>query len=185
MIDRKTARWMALGGATAALLSGLGSMLIAFVPAFNLIGFGEALLFLGLGVGIYLNSRICAVGALLYFVTMRLEMYPQAAAAQAVQGGGVMLGFWISVLLFTALYALAVVGTFASASLPPVEPRPRADSLQKGSPDVSTGQPQEPDKKKPRVKAERARGICGACSGVGQLPETKLPCAWCDGKGYV
>jgi len=188
MIDRKTARWMALGGAAGALLSGLGSMLIAFVPAFNLTGFGGALLFLGLGVGIYLNSRACAVGALIYFVAMRFEMYPQAAAAQTVQGGSVMIGFWISVLLFTLLYASGVAGTFAAASLGPSKSRaasseassPSADSAPSDTPDVAGRTP-----KPKREKTPRARGLCGACSGVGKLPETDLPCAWCDGKGYV
>jgi len=184
MIDRKTARWMALGGAAAALLSGLGSMLIAFVPAFNLTGFGGALLFLGLGVGIYLNSRACAVGALIYFVAMRFEMYPQAAAAQAVQGGSVMIGFWVSVLLFTGLYAMAVAGTFATASLGPAGSSESASlKAEMGPADAPEAPPSKPKAK--REKVAHVRGLCGACSGVGKLPETDLPCAWCDGKGYV
>jgi len=188
MIDRKTARWMALGGAVAALLSGLGSMLIAFVPAFNLTGFGGALLFLGLSAGIYLNSRACAVGALLYFVMMRFEMYPQAAAAQAVQGGSVMTGFWLSVLLFTGLYTCAVAGTFATASLKPEAPRVAGletdpQSTETGELTTSAASSAKPTAK--REKVPRARGLCGGCSGVGKMPDTDLPCAWCDGKGYV
>lgn len=188
MFDRKTARWMTLGGAVAALLSGLGSMLIALFPAFSLSGFGAALLFIGLGVGIYLNSRACAVGALLYFVTMRFAMYPQAAAVQSVQGGNVMVGFWTSVLLFTVLYASGVAGTFATASLEPTEPR--AAGSETAPPNAKTGssdalEPPPSKTKAKREKVPRVRGLCGACSGVGKLPDTDLPCAWCDGKGYV
>jgi hypothetical protein len=185
MIDRKTAKWMTWAGVLASFLSGMGSLLIAFLPSFNLAGFGAALLVLGLGVGILLNSRVCAIGALLYFIVMRFGMYPQAVSAQQAQGGNVMLGFWIAVLLFSMFYGMAVVGTFATASLPPVEPSPRGGSFLAGLTAPITGQPQEPGKKKPRVKAESARGICGACSGTGQLPDTKLTCAWCDGKGYM
>jgi hypothetical protein len=178
MINRKTARWLTIAGALAAVLSGLGSLLIAFLPSFNPLGFGEALLILGLAVGIFLNNRACAVAALLFFAVMRFEMYSDAAAAQALQGGSVMVGFILSALFFTFLYALGVVGTFATASLPPAEPRTAQESS-------TAAVSRAAEKKKTRVKAESARGLCGACNGLGQLPETKLPCAWCDGKGYV
>jgi hypothetical protein len=178
MIDRKTARWLTIAGAVAAVLSGLGSLVIAFLPSFNPLGFGEALLILGLAVGIFLNNRACAVAALLFFAVMRFAMYSDAASAQALQGGAVMLGFILSALFFTFLYVLGVVGTFATASLPPAAPRTTEESSM-GGVSAAAG------KKKPRVKAERVRGLCGACNGVGQMPETKAPCAWCDGKGYV
>lgn len=182
MINRNNARWLTIAGTAAALLSGLGSLLIAFFPSFNLLGFGAAVLILALGVGIFLYNRACAVAALLFFVVMRFEMYPSAAAAQALQGGNVMVGFWISAIFFTFLYVLGVAGTFAATSLPPPKPRTTDESSMEGAQGI-TGE-RASDKKK-RVKAERPKGLCGACSGVGQLPETKLPCAWCDGKGYV
>jgi hypothetical protein len=178
MIDRKTAKWLTIAGALAAVLSGLGSLLIAFLPSFNPLGFGEALLILGLAVGIFLNNRACAVAALLFFAVMRFEMYSDAAAAQALHGSSVMIGFVLSALFFTFLYVLGVVGTFATASLPPATPRTADESSFGG---ISPA----PVKKKVRVKAESARGICGACNGLGQMAETNQPCAWCDGKGYV
>lgn len=177
MIDRKTAKWLTIAGAVAAVLSGLGSLVIAFLPYFNPLGFGEALLILGLAVGIFLNNRACAVAALLFFVVMRFEMYSDAAAAQALHGSSVMIGFILSALFFTFLYVLGVVGTFALASLPPAAAHTAEESAASISP--------APAKKKARVKAESAKGLCGACNGLGQMAETKLSCAWCDGKGYV
>ena len=182
MINRNNARWLTIAGTAAALLSGLGSLLIAFFPSFNLLGFGAAVLILALGVGIFLYNRACAVAALLFFVVMRFEMYPSALAAQAVQGGNVLVGFWVSALFFTFLYALGVAGAFAATSLPPPKPRTTDESSMEGAQGVSSERASD---KKKRVKAERPKGLCGACNGVGQLPETKLPCAWCDGKGYV
>jgi hypothetical protein len=183
MLDRRTARLMTLAGSAAALLSGLGSLLIAFFPAFNPAGLGAALLLLGLAVGIYLDSRICAVAALLYFVAMRFAMYSEAAAVQAQQGGNVMMGFWFSVLLLTSLYAVAVIGTFITATLPPAAPRTIEESGPAAS--VASGLASAAASKPKRTKVPRVRSICSACAGSGKLPDTALPCAWCDGNGYV
>jgi hypothetical protein len=95
--------WAAAGiGALAGALYGHGSHLAYTI----------ALAFFVLAIGIFLRIDWCAVIALVVFVGLRIQFYEVAVAMQQRAGNGqVIIGFWISVILFTQLYVLGVIGT--------------------------------------------------------------------------
>ncbi|MGH7935239.1 MAG: hypothetical protein ACREQN_19015 [Candidatus Binataceae bacterium] len=74
----------------------------------------EAAILLALAYGIYRNSRLCAIIALVFFLIERIGLYHVAVAVRQARGGDILVGFWISVVVFTILYVLGVVGTIAS-----------------------------------------------------------------------
>jgi hypothetical protein len=112
MIGEKAAKWMIACGWIAAGFAVVGGIYVSFAgPTVNFMVLAGALLFLGLGYGIYRTSRICAVVALVLFSLNRVGMYRVAAALQNTRGGNVMMGFWLSAGIFTMLYLLGVIGT--------------------------------------------------------------------------
>ncbi len=117
-------------GWAAAGVSGFGTAL--FVAGSPVAGgqaaaYATPALFIALAFGIYRNSRLCALAALIIFAAMRFEFYRIAQAVQQSQGGAVTVGFWISALAFGGLYLLGAIGTFAwharhpEAMNPPLE----------------------------------------------------------------
>jgi hypothetical protein len=114
MIGEKAAKWMIACGWIAAGFGAAGGIYISFAgTAANYLVLAEALLFLGLAYGIYRTSRICALIGLVLFVVDRVGMYRVAAALENARGGNVMAGFWPSAVIFTTLYLLGAIGTFA------------------------------------------------------------------------
>jgi hypothetical protein len=112
MISEKTARRFITCGWVAALIGALGAGYIGIVGS-NPMNFLVAGVFLAMSYGIYHASRVCAVITLVFYVLQRLGMHQVAVRIQQARGGGILVGFWISVTLFTVLYALGVIGTFA------------------------------------------------------------------------
>ena len=112
MVSETTARRFIICGSAAAVIDGCGGAYIGF-SASSPLNLAVAALFFGLGYGIYIGSRTCAVIALAFFAFQRISMYDVAVALEQAHGGGVLMGFWISAALFTVLYALGVAGTFA------------------------------------------------------------------------
>ena len=101
-------------GWAAAGVSGFGTaIVVAGGPAAGqTVAYATPALFIALAFGIYRNSRVCALAALIIFVAMRFEFYRVAQAVQQSHGGSVTLGFWISVIVFGLLYLLGAIGTF-------------------------------------------------------------------------
>lgn len=174
MIGKNMARWFIACGCFAAIIGALGTIAFAMsvggLSPFNL---GIAAVMLGLAYGIFRASRLSAIFALFIYLAERINLYNSAAALQSTGGGDVLAGFWMSVSLFSALYLLGVIGTFAwqGDSAAPIrwkEPiRAKAD---------------EP---KPKEKLAAVREFCAACEGKGKIPGSEVPCAWCGGAGYV
>jgi hypothetical protein len=182
MLDQKTARLFTMCGVVAAALGGLGALYLTFLGA-GFVNLPIAAVSLGLAYGIYRESSACAVLATVFYLLERLWMYPQASAIQQVRGGSsVMAGFWISVALFTTLYALGIVGTLSSQ---PRDSKPAAPDGLTGASD----QTQRPsDRKSARRRATpvpAARELCNACAGTGKIRDTDAQCAWCNGAGYI
>lgn len=174
MIGKNMARWFIAGGCLAAILGALGTIAFALsvggLDPFNL---GLAAVMLGLAYGIFRASRVSAILALVIYLVERISLYNSAAAIQSAHGGEVMTGFWISVLFFSALYLLGVIGAYAwqGDSAAPIQwketSRPKADE------------------RKPKEKLAAAREFCAACQGKGKIPGSEVPCAWCGGAGFV
>jgi len=54
----------------------------------------------------------CAAIALAIFIILRIRLYEVAVAVEQHAGNGqVILGFWISAIVFTQLYVLGLIGT--------------------------------------------------------------------------
>jgi hypothetical protein len=178
MLDQKTARLFIMCGVAAAALGGLGAVYLSLqgAPFANL---PIAALSLGLAYGIYRQSRACAVLAAVLYLLQRLGMYAEASAMQQVRGGSVMTGFWISVALFTTLYALGIAGTFSSQ---PRDSKPAAPAIPAAPDDLARGseQPRQPSvRKSARRRATpvpAARELCNACAGTGKIRDTDVPC---------
>lgn len=103
-------------GWVAAGVSGFGTAL--FVAGSPVAGgqaaaYATPALFIALAFGIYRNSRLCALAALIIFTAMRFEFYRIAQAVQQSHGGAVTMGFWVSAIAFGILYLAGAVGTFA------------------------------------------------------------------------
>lgn len=96
--------WVAAGiGAIAGALYNPGGSKLSYLIA---------ALFLILAAGIFARIDWCAVLALVIFVALRIQFYEVAVAIQQHAGNGqVILGFWLSAIIFTQLYVLAVIGT--------------------------------------------------------------------------
>ena len=174
MVGRNTALWFMVCGCIAALFGALGGILLAAsIGAFDMLNLLQALILLGLGVGTFFASRVCAVLAFGIYLYERASMYYTALAFQSARGGtGVVEGFWISAALFSGLYILGIIGAFSwHSAAPPATSRKAAEA--------------KPKKAAPREKLAKAREFCGSCNGLGKLPGTELPCAWCNGAGYI
>ncbi len=102
-------------GWAAAGVSGFGTAIVVVGgPAGGqAVAYVTPALFIAFAFGIYRNSRLCALAALIIFAAMRFDFYRVAVGLQRSQGGAVTLGFWISAILFGTLYLLGVIGTFA------------------------------------------------------------------------
>jgi hypothetical protein len=101
-------------------------------------------------------------------------MYYTALAFQSARGGaGVIEGFWISAAIFSGLYILGIIGAFSWHAAAPAADSKRVAAESK------------PKKASPKEKLAKAREFCGSCNGLGKMPGTELPCAWCDGAGYI
>jgi hypothetical protein len=186
MLDQKTARLLVMCGVAAAALGGLSAVYLSFMAG-TFAGLPVAALSLGLAYGIYRQSRACAVLATILYLLERLGMYAEASAIQQVRGGSVVTGFWISVTLFTTLYALGIAGTFSSqagASKPTRSAIPAPPDLAGGA-----DQPQQPSERKPKRRraapVPAAHELCNVCAGTGKIRDTDLSCAWCNGAGYI
>jgi hypothetical protein len=174
MIGKNMARWFIACACFAAVIGALGTIAFALsvggLDAFNV---GVAAVMLGLAYGIFRASRVSAILALVIYLAERMNLYSSAAAMQRVQGGEVLAGFWMSVLFFSALYLLGVIGTFAW-------PSDSAAPIQWKEPSRAKA-----DERKPREKLAAAREFCTACEGKGKIPGSEVPCAWCGGAGFV
>lgn len=114
MMSEKLARRFVACGWIAALLSAFGTFCVGFTIAKkDPVVLIEAALLLLLAYGIYRNSRVCSVIALVFFLIERIGLYHVAVAVKQAHGGNILIGFWISVVIFTTLYALGVVGAVA------------------------------------------------------------------------
>ncbi|MGA2412579.1 MAG: hypothetical protein ABSG46_19620 [Candidatus Binataceae bacterium] len=93
--------------------AGIGALAGALVnPGHEPLSYAIAAAFFVLAVGIYMRIDWCAVIALAVFIVLRIQFYEVAVAMQQRAGNGqVVLGFWISAIVFTQLYVLGVIGT--------------------------------------------------------------------------
>ncbi len=114
-MNQTLSRILVACGWLAAGVSGFGTaIVVAGSPAAGqAVAYLTPAIFIALAFGIYRNSRLCALAALIIFAAMRFEFYRVAVGLQQKQGGDVTLGFWISVIVFGLLYLLGVIGTFA------------------------------------------------------------------------
>jgi len=112
-------------GCIAAGLNGVVTALVAAggPAAGQAVAYAVPALYLALAYGIAKRSRICAAIAMITFVAMRVEWYRVAAQLEQQRGDHTLLGFWISVSFFSALYLLGVIGTFAWHSRHPAAAR--------------------------------------------------------------
>jgi hypothetical protein len=109
MSDRKISFMIGCGW----LAAGIGAIAGALVnPGGGTVSYLIAAVFFILAVGIYARIDWCALVALVVFVGLRIQFYEVAVALQQRAGNGsVILGFWLSAIIFTQLYVLAVLGT--------------------------------------------------------------------------
>jgi hypothetical protein len=97
-------------GWVAASIGALAGAL--YNPGGQRISYLIALIFFLLAAGIFMRIDWCAVIALITFIGLRIQFYEVAVAMQQHAGNGqVIVGFWISAILFTQLYVLGVIGT--------------------------------------------------------------------------
>jgi hypothetical protein len=96
--------WFAAGiGAIAGAVYNPGGATLSYLVA--------AIFFI-LAAGIFARIDWCAIIALVIFIALRIQFYEVAVAIQQHAGNGqVILGFWLSAIIFTQLYILGVIGT--------------------------------------------------------------------------
>jgi hypothetical protein len=176
MIGRKTAVWFLACGSIAAIFGALGGILLASsIGQFNAFNLLQAIILFGLGIGTFFASRACATLAFGIYLYERASMYYTALAFQSGRGGsGVIEGFWISAIIFSGLYIIGIIGAFSWHAGAP----PQAAKIAR-----ETGI--RPEKAEPKQALAKAREFCGSCNGLGKIPGTDVPCAWCDGAGFV
>lgn len=176
MVGRNTATWFLACGCIAAIFGALGGILLAAsIGQFDTFNLMQAGVLIGLGMGTFFASRACAVLAFGIYLYERASMYYTAAAFQAGRGGsGVIEGFWISAAIFSVLYILGIIGAFSWHAEAP-------DPIAKSA----IGREDKPEKTVPKQRIVKAREFCGSCNGLGKIPGTEVPCAWCDGAGFV
>jgi hypothetical protein len=167
MIEEKTARGFIVCGWVAAIFSGVITVFVSILGAkgvglFNLV---DAAIFFGLAFGIYRGNRIATVVALVWWLVERLFTYQLT--------GSLSVAFNPIILILTGAYILAVIGNFSlQAGVPP-------SAASKKSPKS------EPKVPKTKTVLTPVREFCGACGGSGKITGTEVPCAWCNGAGYV
>ena len=114
MSDGMVKAFIACGWVAAGIGGVVTALIVAGGPAAGqLVAYGIPAIFLALAYGIAKRSRLCAVAAMVTFVAMRLEWYRVAVLVEHQRGGSVLTGFWITATIFTVLYVLGVIGTFA------------------------------------------------------------------------
>ena len=175
MVGRKTATWFLACGCVAAIFGALGGILFAAsIGSFDMFNMLQAILLLALGIGTFLASRVCATVAFAIYLYERASMYYMALAYQSGSGGsGVIAGFWISAIIFSCLYILGIIGAFSWHAQGPAATRAPGQAVRR------------PEKPAPKEKLVKAREFCGSCNGLGKLPGTEAPCAWCNGAGFI
>jgi hypothetical protein len=164
MVEQKTAGWFIACGWVAAILSGIITVFLSLLGAKGVGPFAlvDAAIFFGLAFGIYRRNRIATVVALVWWLLERLFMYQIT--------GSLSVAFNPIILILTVAYILAIIGNFSSR--PALSP----SAASKKSP---TSEP------KSRTVLTPAREFCSACGGSGKIIGTEVPCAWCNGAGYV
>jgi hypothetical protein len=93
--------------------AGIGAIAGAMInPSHDPLSYAIAAAFFLLAIGIYVRIDWCAVFALVIFIALRVQFYEVAVAIQQHAGNGqVVVGFWLSAIVFTQLYVLGVIGT--------------------------------------------------------------------------
>jgi len=125
MSDGIAKAFIACGWVAAGIGGVVTALVVAGGPAAGqLVAYGIPAIFLALAYGIAKRSRVCAVAALVIFVAMRVEWYRVAVQVEQRRGGAVLMGFWVTAIVFTLLYALGVIGTFAWHSRQSAEHQP-------------------------------------------------------------
>lgn len=109
MSDTKIAFMIGCGWVAA----GIGALAGALInPTRDPLSYAVAAAFFLLAVGIYMRIDWCAAIALVIFIVLRVHFYEIAVAMQQHAGNGqVIVGFWLSAIVFTQLYVLGVIGT--------------------------------------------------------------------------
>ncbi|HJU27791.1 MAG TPA: hypothetical protein VJ718_01395 [Candidatus Binataceae bacterium] len=176
MVGKKTAVWFLACGCIAAIFGALGGILLAAsIGEFNTLNLLQAVILFGLGIGTFFASRVCATLAFGIYLYERASMYYTALAFQSGRGGsGVIEGFWISAVIFSGLYLLGIIGAFSW----------HADTSSRVS-NGAVAAKDKPEKAAPKEMLPKAREFCGSCNGLGKIPGTEVPCAWCDGAGFI
>lgn len=179
MVGRKTAVWFLACGCIAAIFGALGGILLAAsIGQFNTLNLLQAVILFGLGIGTFLASRVCATLAFGIYLYERASMYYAALAFQSGRGGsGVIEGFWISAVIFSGLYILGMIGAFSWHA-------DTSKSLSQAA-NKATNVAAAPKKAAQKEKLAKAREFCGSCNGLGKIPGTEVPCAWCNGAGFI
>jgi hypothetical protein len=102
-------------GWVAAGLACVGNLLVATrTGGLNFPTLILTLAYFGIAYGIYRRSRTAAVMMLVIFSAMRVRFYGLAVTLAPTHGGtAFMTSFWVSSVIFTSAFLLAVIGTFA------------------------------------------------------------------------
>jgi hypothetical protein len=170
MLDEKTARSLILCGVAAAVISGAITLVMSILGAqgIGLLALVDVAVFFGLAYGIYRGNRIAAIAALAWWLVERVYIYALSAS--------LFVAFGPVILILTAGYAIAIVGTFKSA--PAAAPSVRSTG---GAPSQRPLRPAP----KPKTALNPAREFCAACNGTGKVIGVEAACAWCNGAGYI
>jgi hypothetical protein len=93
--------------------AGIGVIVGAlYNPGGGTLSYLIAAIFFVLAAGIFMRIDWCAAIALAIFIVLRIRLFEVAVAVQQHAGNGqVILGFWISAIVFTQLYVLGLIGT--------------------------------------------------------------------------
>jgi hypothetical protein len=169
MFDEKTARSFILCGVAAAVISGAITLVMSILEAkgMSLLALVDVAVFFGLAYGIYRGNRIVAIAALGWWLVERVYIYTLSA--------NLFVAFGPIIVILTAGYIVAIIGTFKS---PPQMPPVPATS---GTPANRPSRPAQ----KAKTALNPAREFCAACGGTGKVTGAEATCVWCDGAGYI
>ncbi|HTT77259.1 MAG TPA: hypothetical protein VMF50_14930 [Candidatus Binataceae bacterium] len=133
--------------------AGVGAIAGAMInPGGNALSYFISAIFFLLAIGIFMRIDWCAVIALVIFIGLRIQFYEVAVAIQQRAGNGrVVLGFWLSAIIFTQLYVLGVIGTLLWNRRRPVIRYALASLIWRGGNAVSPEAEHQP----PRIEDDR------------------------------
>ena len=107
MVDEVAANRFILVASITAVIGGILTTAMSFLGTFrfNVFNLIDAAILFGLAFGVYRKSRTCAIILLVYHLGTRFDMYQRT--------GNLSAAFGLVAIGVTAIYFLAILGTFA------------------------------------------------------------------------